>query len=108
MQAGYTLIDLSQRTAPEELLEEVEQNRGLPRILVNNAAHSIPDITYEELDADCLDAHYAVNLRATLLLSATFARRCPADGMAGLSKSLPANPGADAWGVGLCQYQGRH
>ena len=47
---------------------------GPPSILVNNAAHSARD-GYEALDDATLDAHYAVNLRATALLSAVFARR---------------------------------
>jgi 3-oxoacyl-[acyl-carrier protein] reductase len=43
-------------------------------ILVNNAAHSTRD-GYKALDAASLDAHYAVNLRATALLSVVFAQR---------------------------------
>jgi 3-oxoacyl-[acyl-carrier protein] reductase len=41
---------------------------------VNNAAYSTRD-GYGTLDAAILDAHYAVNLRATALLSVLFARR---------------------------------
>jgi 3-oxoacyl-[acyl-carrier protein] reductase len=47
---------------------------GLPAILVNNAAHSTSD-GYMNLDAKTLDDHYAVNMRATFLLSVEFARR---------------------------------
>ena len=52
--------------------------RPVPRlgaidILVNNAAYSDRD-GIDRLDAAGLDAHYAVNLRATALLSAEFAR----------------------------------
>ena len=43
-------------------------------ILVNNAAHSTRD-GYKALDAATLDAHYAINLRATALLSVVFAQR---------------------------------
>jgi 3-oxoacyl-[acyl-carrier protein] reductase len=43
---------------------------------VNNAAYSTND-GYEILDAAMLDAHYAVNVRATSLLSVEFARRWP-------------------------------
>ena len=41
---------------------------------MNNAAYSTRD-GFERLDAQTLDAHYAVNLRATALLCAGFARR---------------------------------
>ena len=47
-------------------------------ILVNNAAYSTRD-GFARLDAATLDAHYAVNLRATALLSVGFARRFAGD-----------------------------
>src|SRR5206468_12465980 len=40
----------------------------------NNAAYSTRD-GYEVLDAATLDAHYAVNMRGTFLLTVEFARR---------------------------------
>ena len=73
-------IDLSLPDSPEQLLDTVDERLGPPAILVNNAAHSTRD-GYEALDAVTLDAHYAVNLRATALLSVAFARRF--DGGAG-------------------------
>jgi 3-oxoacyl-[acyl-carrier protein] reductase len=73
-------IDLSLPDSPEQLLDTVDERLGPPAILVNNAAHSTRD-GYEALDAATLDAHYAVNLRATALLSVAFARRF--DGGAG-------------------------
>ena len=42
-------------------------------MLVNNAAHSTRD-GFEALDAATIDAHYAVNVRAPMLLSALLAR----------------------------------
>lgn len=60
-------VDLSSATAPEEVLNRVEERLGAPSILVNNAAHSTRD-GVDGLDADLLDAHYAVNVRAALLL----------------------------------------
>ncbi|MFD1406725.1 SDR family oxidoreductase [Kroppenstedtia eburnea] len=77
VQARFSPINLADAQAPRQLLEKVEAEWDLPRILVNNAAHSERDLTFETLDADGLDAHYAVNLRASLLLSVQFARRCP-------------------------------
>jgi 3-oxoacyl-[acyl-carrier protein] reductase len=67
-------IDLSNADAPTYILDEVEAKLGQPSILVNNAAHSTRD-GYEALDAEILDAHYAVNMRGTMLLSVGFARR---------------------------------
>ena len=67
-------LDLSLTYSPERLLDAVTGRLGPPTILVNNAAFSERD-GYERLDASSLDAHYAVNLRATALLSVLFARR---------------------------------
>jgi len=66
--------DLSQPDTPERVLEQVEEELGAPSILVNNATYSVNG-DYEQLDAASLDAHYAVNMRGTFLLSALFARR---------------------------------
>ena len=67
-------VDLSLLESPERLLDMVAARLGPPWVLVNNAAYSTRD-GYEALDAATLDAHYAVNLRATALLSVEFARR---------------------------------
>jgi 3-oxoacyl-[acyl-carrier protein] reductase len=67
-------IDLARPEAAARVLDVAAERLGPPAILVNNAAHSTTD-GYERLDAATLDAHYAVNLRATALLSAEFARR---------------------------------
>jgi 3-oxoacyl-[acyl-carrier protein] reductase len=67
-------IDLSEPDAPFRLLDTVTEKLGVPSILVNNAAHSARD-GYMALDAKTLDDHYAVNVRATCLLSVEFARR---------------------------------
>ena len=61
-------------SAPYKLLDVAAAELGLPDILVNNAAHSTRD-GYLNLDAKTLDDHYAVNMRATFLLSVEFARR---------------------------------
>ena len=74
--------DLAQSAAPLRLLDAVEQQLGPISILVNNAAYSTRD-GYEQLDAATLDAHYAVNVRAAMLLGVEFARRFPASGDAG-------------------------
>ena len=65
--------DLAWPETPEAVLTAARERLGDPSILVNNAAYSTSD-GYERLDAATLDAHYAVNLRGTALLSVGFAR----------------------------------
>ncbi|CAN5523197.1 SDR family oxidoreductase [soil metagenome] len=67
-------VDLLHPESPQWLLDATEERLGPPSILVNNAAHSTRD-GFENLDAAILDAHYAVNLRASALLSVGFAQR---------------------------------
>jgi 3-oxoacyl-[acyl-carrier protein] reductase len=66
--------DLSDPTTPARLFDRVEEQLGPVSILVNNAAVSLHD-DLETITAKSLDAHYAVNVRATALLSGEFARR---------------------------------
>lgn len=72
--ANLAEIDLSLPTAPRTLFDAVEEWLGAATILVNNAAVST-DSDWLTLDAPTLDMHYAVNVRATALLSVEFARR---------------------------------
>jgi 3-oxoacyl-[acyl-carrier protein] reductase len=65
--------DLSEAVAPERLMDAVTERIGHPSVLVNNAAHSTRD-GLEALDAATIDAHYAVNVRAPMLLSVLLAR----------------------------------
>jgi 3-oxoacyl-[acyl-carrier protein] reductase len=74
VRCGNSEIDLSESNAPFKILDMVTHQLGIPTILVNNAAHSKRD-GYMKLDAKTLDDHYAVNMRATFLLSVEFARR---------------------------------
>ncbi len=69
-------IDLSHPDSPGHVLDFALRELGQPSILVNNAAYSTSD-GYRALTAEILDAHYAVNVRGTLLLSVEFARRWP-------------------------------
>lgn len=68
--------DLSLPDAPAALLNAVTDRLGFPRVLVNNAAYSTRD-GYEGMTAGTIDAHFAVNVRGTALLSVEFARRWP-------------------------------
>jgi 3-oxoacyl-[acyl-carrier protein] reductase len=74
VRCGNLEVDLADPSAPFHLLDVVTAELGSPAILVNNAAHSSRD-GYMNLDAKTLDDHYAVNMRATCLLSVEFARR---------------------------------
>jgi 3-oxoacyl-[acyl-carrier protein] reductase len=56
------------------LLDRVEDELGSLSILVNNAAYSTRD-GWEKLTAEQVDRHYAVNARATAMLSVEFCRR---------------------------------
>src|SRR5215212_8966015 len=69
-------LNLSLPDSARRLLDRTEEALGRPSILVNVAAHSTRD-GFENLDAETLDAHYAVNVRAMALLSVGFARRYP-------------------------------
>lgn len=79
VRSGDMEVDLSDPDAPARVLDAAAEKLGPPSILVNNAAHySVRyGLQYEYLDAAMLDAHYAVNLRATALLGVEFARRYP-------------------------------
>lgn len=76
IQAEAFEIDLSLPESPAALFDQVVERLGFPRVLINNAAHSAR-AGYAHLTAADLDAHYAVNVRATALLCAEMARRWP-------------------------------
>jgi 3-oxoacyl-[acyl-carrier protein] reductase len=67
-------VDLSDPASPARLMDIAENRLGPVSILVNNAAVSFHD-SFETISAVSIDQHYAVNVRATALLSAEFARR---------------------------------
>lgn len=74
-------VDLAAPEAPVRIFDEAEAHVGPVQILVHNAAHRQPDTFGEpgrgtvRVDAQSLDAHYAVNTRAPALLMAEFHRR---------------------------------
>lgn len=67
-------LDLANPQAPKQLFDQVEASLGSVSILVNNAAYSARD-GIENLNAEGLDKHYAVNIRAMALLCAEFVLR---------------------------------
>ena len=78
VRSAATEIDLSAPDAPQALLDTTERDLGRPSILVNNATVS-RQTDLQSLTSDDLDAHYAVNLRATALLCVEMARRHPTE-----------------------------
>ncbi|MGH2968537.1 MAG: SDR family oxidoreductase [Solirubrobacteraceae bacterium] len=70
--------DLADAAAAAAVLDETGDRLGrTPAVLVNNAAVSVNG-GYGAMDARLLDDHYAVNVRAPVLLSCELARRHPA------------------------------
>jgi len=72
--AAAVETDLADPGAAVALLDAVGERLGRPSVLVNNAAVSERG-GFAELDAEMLDRHYAVNVRAPALLSCELARR---------------------------------
>lgn len=70
-------VDLASPQSARQVMDVAQEWLGLPDILVNNAAYSTRD-GFELLDAAKLDAHYAVNMRASFLLAVELARRAKA------------------------------
>jgi 3-oxoacyl-[acyl-carrier protein] reductase len=66
-------IDLSEPGGPQTLFQRARAEFREIDILVNNAAFSA-ESTIADLNAEDLDRHYAVNLRAVMLLCAEFVR----------------------------------
>ena len=73
-------IDLGQPDGPRILFQNASERFGHIDILVNNAVYST-ETTVETMGAADLDRHYAVNLRAVILLSVEFIRAFPARGI---------------------------
>ncbi|APC49474.1 SDR family oxidoreductase [Virgibacillus halodenitrificans] len=71
---NYIEADFRQQDSYTRVLNGVEATLGVPVILINNAAHSVVD-GYKNLDVNMLDEHYAVNMRALMMLSVEFAKR---------------------------------
>jgi len=72
-------IDLASPEGPHALFAQAQERFGRIDILVNNAAYSTVT-RVEQMTAADLDHHYAVNLRAVLLLCLEFIRGFNRDG----------------------------
>jgi 3-oxoacyl-[acyl-carrier protein] reductase len=67
-------IDLAQPAAPTRLFDQVERTLGTVDVLINNATYSV-NAGIDDLTAEIIDQHYAMNLRGMLLLCHEFAAR---------------------------------
>lgn len=67
-------LDLTGAEAPARLFDRVEESLGPVDILVNNATYSVND-GIDQLTAEHLDKHYAMNVRAMAMLCVEFTRR---------------------------------
>jgi 3-oxoacyl-[acyl-carrier protein] reductase len=65
--------DLSDSSAPKRLFNAVCARFGPPDFLINNACYDRA-IPFTELNAEVLDRHYAVNLRAPAMLCVEFVK----------------------------------
>ncbi|UUZ91897.1 SDR family oxidoreductase [Paenibacillus sp. P25] len=88
IQAAHMKADLAAPGSAARSLEEVRKSVGLPTILVNNAAYSVA-ADFRQLNEALIDAHCAVNIRGTFMLSAEFARMLEAEQSAHPSHPVP-------------------
>lgn len=77
--AHAIVADLSQPERAAQVMEETVNALGPVTVLVNNAAHSTLG-GIDEITAEMLDAHYAVNVRGMALLTQAFVRQWPGGG----------------------------
>jgi len=73
------LVDLSTPDGPEALIRSVNETHGTIEALVLSHAHDVESGILDTTAAD-FDAHMAVNARASLLLTAAFARQLGGSG----------------------------
>ncbi|MDA0141402.1 SDR family oxidoreductase [Solirubrobacter deserti] len=72
-ETAHAGFDLARPDAPAQLIDAARAAFGHVDILVCNHASSGPDGALEDVTAEMLDAHWAVNTRASLLLAQAFA-----------------------------------
>lgn len=67
--------DLLKTESAAAVFDEVEGHLGAVDILINNAAHCEASDTLGQIDAGIIDRHFAVNMRAAVLLSQQLFKR---------------------------------
>jgi 3-oxoacyl-[acyl-carrier protein] reductase len=66
-------FDLSQPEAPHKLFRQAAEQLGTPNILINNACFDRA-VKFTDHTPDLLDKHYAINLRAVIMLCVAFVK----------------------------------
>ncbi|RLQ94217.1 SDR family oxidoreductase [Falsibacillus albus] len=79
IRSSHLEINLAEEDAAARLLNEVENVFGQPTILINNATYCV-EVDFLQMTSGILDAHYAVNVRGTCMLSVEFAKRLQGKG----------------------------
>lgn len=79
LDTGDYPCDLSEASAPTDLIERITRDRGPLAALVLSHAHDV-ESGILDTTAESFDKHVAVNARASLLLIAAFARQVDAAG----------------------------
>jgi 3-oxoacyl-[acyl-carrier protein] reductase len=90
--------DLSTPDGPERLIREVNEQHGPISALVLSHAHDI-ETGILDTTAESFDLHVAVNARASLLLTAAFARQVPTAGGAIVALTSDATTGNLPYGA---------
>lgn len=98
LHAGDVLCDLSLPDEPERLVREVGERWGAISALVLSHAHDV-ETGILDTTAESFDLHVAVNARASLLLTAAFARQVPELGGAVVALTSDATTGNLPYGA---------
>lgn len=98
LDTGDYPCDLSSPTAPTALIEQITGERGSIGGLVLSHAHGVESGVLDTT-AEAFDQHVAVNARASLLLTAAFARQVDADGGAVVAFTSDHTTGNLAYGA---------
>ena len=100
IKAAHMELDLTDPASPARLLEAARSAVGLPTILVNNATYSVSS-DFRQLNATLIDAHCAVNIRGTFMLSAEFARMLEVEQAASAGTAIASTGGTQAVYAGI-------
>ncbi|WP_176083227.1 SDR family oxidoreductase [Martelella sp. HB161492] len=76
--AAFFQADLSDAAQTDRLVDAVAEKLGPVRLLVNNASIFMDD-SAQAFDASRFDAHFAIHLKAPLILAAAMQRQLPDD-----------------------------
>ena len=100
IKAAHMELDLTDPASPARLLDAARSAVGLPTILVNNATYSVSS-DFRQLNASLIDAHCAMNIRGTFMLSAEFARMLEVEQAASAGTAIASTGGTQAVYAGI-------